>query len=82
MQGVPVGLRLAEDGSALDPAAFVAALRADPAKMEALRSDPDIERIVFGDDVEALQELLRDVYKVGPISRSDGGHQGTDQQQL
>jgi hypothetical protein len=55
---------LLEDGSAADPAAFREALRADPAKMEALEAEPEVARVVLGDDVDAFQELIKSVSQV------------------
>jgi hypothetical protein len=55
---------LLEDGSAADPAAFREALRADPAKMEALEAEPEVAKVVLGDDVDAFQELIKSVSQV------------------
>ncbi|KAI8100478.1 hypothetical protein PSENEW3n2_00000670 [Picochlorum sp. SENEW3] len=52
-----------EDGTAKDPAAFRKALLEDPAKMEALKEEPDVLEIVQGDDIQAFQELLKSVYQ-------------------
>ncbi|KAF8072529.1 hypothetical protein HT031_000189 [Scenedesmus sp. PABB004] len=53
---------LAPDGSARDPAAFQAALRADAAKAAALAADPELAAVLLGDDVAAMQALLREAY--------------------
>ena len=55
---------LLEDGSAADPAAFREALRADPARMEALEAEPEVAKVVLGDDVDAFQELIKSVSQV------------------
>ena len=55
---------LLEDGSAADPAAFREALRADPAKVEALEAEPEVAKVVLGDDVDAFQELIKSVSQV------------------
>lgn len=56
---------LADDGTAKDPIAFQNALKADPAKMEALEKEPDVAAIVLGDDISAFQELIKNVFQVG-----------------
>jgi hypothetical protein len=56
---------LNDDGTAKDPAAFRAALKADPVKMQALEQEPDVAAIVLGEDVNAFQELIKSVYQVG-----------------
>ncbi|KDD73661.1 hypothetical protein H632_c1955p1 [Helicosporidium sp. ATCC 50920] len=53
---------LNEDGTAKNPAAFRAALKADPAKREALEKDPEVAKVVFGDDDGAFQELIKSVF--------------------
>ena len=58
----PYGLN--ENGSAKDPVAFRDTLRADPQRMAALQTEPEIAAVVLGDDTAALQELLKDVYQV------------------
>ena len=52
------------DGSAKDPAAFQQALRADESKMKDLQSEPEVIKIVLGQDLQAFQELLKTVYAV------------------
>lgn len=56
---------LNEDGTAKDPVAFQAALRADPAKLEALEKEPEVAQIILGDDINGFQELIKNVYQVG-----------------
>jgi hypothetical protein len=53
-----------EDGTAKDPVAFRAALRADPVKMKALEEDPELGKVILGDDIRAFQELIKSVYEV------------------
>lgn len=55
---------LIADGSAKDPAAFQAALRADKAKLAEVQEDPQLEAILLGDDLNALQQLLKDTFQV------------------
>lgn len=52
------------DGSARDPAAFRQAVRGDEEKMKALQSEPEVLKVVQGDDLQAFQELLKTVYSV------------------
>ena len=52
------------DGSAKDPTAFRQALLADSEKMAALDSEPEVLKVVKGEDMKAFQELLRTVYAV------------------
>jgi hypothetical protein len=62
-----------DDGSAKDPMAFKEALLKDPAKMEALKEEPEVLEIVQGDDMQAFQELLKSVYQVRccPLTASE-----------
>lgn len=60
----PSAFELNPDGSAKRPAEFQAALRTDPEKLSAVSSDPEVAKVVLGDDVDALQALLRGIYKV------------------
>lgn len=53
-----------DDGTAKDPVAFKEALKADTAKMEALKEEPEILKILESDDINAFQELLRSTYQV------------------
>lgn len=55
---------LNEDGTAKDPHAFQQALRSDTEKMKALEEEPETLKIVMGDDMHALQELIKGVYQV------------------
>lgn len=55
---------LNDDGSAKDPVAFQQALRNDPVKMQALENDPEIGKVVLGEDTYAFQDLLRSIYEV------------------
>ncbi len=54
---------LNDDGTAKDPAAFRAALRADPVRMEALEKEPEVAAVVLGEDENAFQELIKSVYQ-------------------
>ena len=55
---------LNDDGTAKDAKAFREALRADKEKMEALKEEPDVLKVVLGDDLYAFQELIKSVYQV------------------
>ena len=61
-----------EDGSALDPAAFRTAMRADAARLSALKEDdPTVAQLVMGDDTDALQVSVPRRHGTGvPSSRS------------
>ena len=52
------------DGTARDPVAFQLALKTDAAKLQALQSEPDVFQIVLGDDIPAMQKMLRSAYQV------------------
>ncbi|KAK2079876.1 hypothetical protein QBZ16_002271 [Prototheca wickerhamii] len=54
---------LNDDGTAKDPAAFRAALKADPAKLEAIQKEPEVADIVLGSDDHAFQELIKSAEK-------------------
>ncbi|KAG7668758.1 hypothetical protein Ndes2526B_g03616 [Nannochloris sp. 'desiccata'] len=51
-----------DDGTPKDAVAFRDALKADPKKMEALEQEPEVLKIVVGDDIHAFQELIKSVY--------------------
>lgn len=55
---------LREDGSAVDPRAFQRALLADPARLASLEPHPDVLAVLRGDDMGALQQLLRQAMQV------------------
>ncbi len=55
---------LNEDGTARDPAAFRAAIKADPVKMEALEKEPEVAAVVLGEDDNAFQELIKSIFQV------------------
>ena len=52
------------DGSAKDPAAFQKAVLADASKMKALEAEPEVVKVVRGQDLQEFQELLKTVYAV------------------
>ncbi|KAK9827809.1 hypothetical protein WJX74_003261 [Apatococcus lobatus] len=56
-------LTLNEDGTAKDPVAFQQALRNDPVKLAALEKEPEVAKIILGEDTYAMQELLKSVYE-------------------
>jgi len=71
-------LALNPDGSAADPAAFQAAVRADASKMQQLDRDPELRSVLLGADVAAMQNLLQQAYRVrfgalGCVRGGDGG---------
>eukprot|EP00246_Nothoceros_aenigmaticus_P012526 TRINITY_DN392_c0_g1_i2.p1 TRINITY_DN392_c0_g1~~TRINITY_DN392_c0_g1_i2.p1 ORF type:complete len:433 (-),score=74.94 TRINITY_DN392_c0_g1_i2:146-1444(-) len=62
--GRPPELRFNSDGSAANPIAFVKHLRSDQRAMEnLLASNPDFARAVVEDDLEKVQNLLRENYR-------------------
>lgn len=56
-----------DDGTPKDVAAFRDALRADPAKMESLEKEPEVLKIVMGDDLHAFKELIKSVYQASRL---------------
>jgi len=40
------------------------ALKVDPAKMAALEKEPEVGKIVLGDDIHAFNQLMKSVYEV------------------
>eukprot|EP00887_Chlorella_sp_A99_P007033 scaffold2.g7033.t1 len=60
-----------DDGTAKDPVAFREALKADPAKLEALEKEPEVYKIVLGEDVNAFQELIKSVYQARGLGSLD-----------
>lgn len=52
------------DGTARDPAAFQSALRSDQAKLQALQTEPDVVSVILGDDIPAMQDMLRSADQV------------------
>ena len=55
---------LKADGSAKDPRAFQQGIKDDASKLELLQEDSEVLDVLLGDDLQALQELLRATYKV------------------
>lgn len=64
-----------EDGSATEPKAFQQALREDAPRMAALQNLPEVAAILLGDDMKAMQDLLRQTWQA-----SAGPRQGAPQQ--
>jgi hypothetical protein len=52
------------DGTAADPLAFQAALRADASKMAELEADPELQGVLLGPDTAAMQALLQQAFQV------------------
>ncbi|GFH05696.1 uncharacterized protein HaLaN_00197 [Haematococcus lacustris] len=52
-----------QDGTAKDPRAFQAALKADSERLAVIQQDPELSAILLGSNMDALQKLLRDVYR-------------------
>lgn len=52
------------DGSVTDVAAFRAALRSDPSKMQALQADPSAAAVLLDADDGVLQAFLRETFQV------------------
>ncbi len=69
-------LEFNEDGSARDPAALRALIRADPEKLKAVEGDEEVAQAVLGGDDEALQALLRTIFQVR-VSESQQGAEGS-----
>ena len=53
-----------DDGTPKDAVSFRDALKADSNKMKALEQEPEVLKIVMGDDINAFQELIKSVYVV------------------
>ena len=62
MSDTPFALNV--DGSARDPLAFQAALKADHKKLEALQTEPETLAVMLGDDIPAMQAMLRSAFQV------------------
>lgn len=52
------------DGTAKDPIAFQQGIRNDPDKLTILQTEPDTLQTDLGDDIQALQDLLRSTHTV------------------
>ena len=52
------------DGTARDPRAFQNALRSDQETMTVLQSDPEVLNVILGEDVPAMQSMLRAAFQV------------------
>ena len=64
---------LNNDGSAKSPAAFQDALKQDAEKMAALQNEPEVAKIVLGENIAAFQDLLRSTYRVSlPLLTKSG----------
>ncbi|DBA78601.1 hypothetical protein WJX77_004982 [Trebouxia sp. C0004] len=61
------------DGTARDPVTFQLALKTDAAKLQALQSEPDVLQIVLGDDIPAMQRMLRSAYQAEQSRRKRQG---------
>ena len=59
------------DGSAKDPAAFQKAVLGDANKMKALEAEPEVLKVVKGQDLQQFQELLKTVYAVMSLAQLD-----------
>lgn len=72
------------DGSAKDPAAFQKAVLADADKMKALEAEPEVVKVVKGQDLQEFQELLKTVYAVNSSTHLFGHscHGDFESQQL
>lgn len=55
---------LKEDGTASDPFAFQAALKSDQAKLDILRKEPETLAVMLGDNIPAMQSMLRSAFQV------------------
>lgn len=52
------------DGQAKDPKAFQEALKSDTDRLSEINKDPELAGVLLGDDVQALQQLLKSAYEV------------------
>mmetsp|Transcript_18173 Transcript_18173/g.37549 ORF Transcript_18173/g.37549 Transcript_18173/m.37549 type:complete len:123 (+) Transcript_18173:127-495(+) len=71
-----------EDGTAVDPRAFQKAIREDPVRLEEASKDPEVAKVLLGEDMNALQELLRSYHLAEKRRRSDMAHRSTDAQRV
>merc|ERR1712224_890511 len=71
-----------DDGTALDPRAFQKAIRDDPVRLEEASKDPQVAKVLLGDDMNALQELLRAYHLAEKRRRADMAHRSTDAQRV
>merc|ERR1719367_658627 len=71
-----------EDGTAVDPVAFQKAIRDDPVRLEEASKDPQVAKVLLGDDMNALQELLRAYHLAEKRRRADMAHRSTDAQRV
>lgn len=58
------------DGTARDPKAFQAALKKDQAKLDVLRREPETLAVIIGDDIAALQHMLKSAFEVQTCLRT------------
>ncbi|KIZ05467.1 hypothetical protein MNEG_2495 [Monoraphidium neglectum] len=61
------------DGTAADPLAFQAALRADASKMAELEADPELQGVLLGPDTAAMQALLQQAFQAQMAKAKDMG---------
>ncbi|KAL3135139.1 hypothetical protein ABBQ32_008074 [Trebouxia sp. C0010 RCD-2024] len=57
------------DGTARDPKAFQAALKKDQAKLDVLRREPETLAVIIGDDIAALQHMLKSAFEAEQARR-------------
>ena len=63
-QGLPAAFAVNTDGSAKDPRAFQDALRENPSYFATIQQDPELSGVLLGEDIDAFQALLREVFAV------------------
>lgn len=61
---------------------LVRAIRDDPVRLEEASKDPEVAKVLLGDDMDALQELLRAYHLAEKRRRSDMAHRSTDAQRV
>ena len=61
---------------------LVRAIRDDPVRLEEASKDPQVAKVLLGDDMDALQELLRAYHLAEKRRRSDMAHRSTDAQRV
>jgi len=58
------------------------AIRDDPVRLEEASKDPEVAKVLLGDDMNALQELLRAYHLAEKRRRADMAHRSTDAQRV
>ncbi|XRB13156.1 hypothetical protein RI054_05g29930 [Pseudoscourfieldia marina] len=67
-----------KDGTAKDPKAFQDALKRDAEKLQMIEQDPELAKVLLGDDMDAFQETLKMVKKMEDQRAREYGERGID----